>query len=299
MRYLLEPLAGVDAMAGLALTNELMGRSDDATIICDQLQGFAEERNDDDYLSVARSCGARIEGLRGDAAFARRWALSIGAKPGPQNLFLWMEVPQITAARILFENGDPAALEKGWELLRSVRDQSAKCRFQCQIIEVSVLEALALELQNEREEAVAALHNAVSLARPGGWLRPFMESGDYLTRQLERLREQNDEDEFLDRILCSLGRRQPSSPIRRMESRSGPATPVAVDALGLEALTNRELDVIELLAQRLQSKQIAERLFISVHTVNDHLKRIYRKLGVNSRREAVNHAIRAGLVDGR
>ena len=46
-------------------------------------------------------------------------------------------------------------------------------------------------------------------------------------------------------------------------------------------------------------KEIAGRLFISIHTVNAHLKRIYRKLDVNSRRQAVERAARAGLIDRR
>jgi LuxR family maltose regulon positive regulatory protein len=67
----------------------------------------------------------------------------------------------------------------------------------------------------------------------------------------------------------------------------------------VEPLTNRELDIVELLADRLQSKEIAEKLFISAHTVNAHLKRIYRKLDVTSRREAVARAVQAGLIERR
>jgi len=51
--------------------------------------------------------------------------------------------------------------------------------------------------------------------------------------------------------------------------------------------------------QGFPSKEIADRLFISIHTVNTHLKRIYRKLDVSSRRQAVEQAARSGLIDRR
>ena len=57
-----------------------------------------------------------------------------------------------------------------------------------------------------------------------------------------------------------------------------------------EAMTNRELEILALLAQRLSNKEIAERLFISPETVKKHLYKIYLKLNVSSRRQAIDKA---------
>jgi LuxR family maltose regulon positive regulatory protein len=63
-----------------------------------------------------------------------------------------------------------------------------------------------------------------------------------------------------------------------------------------DPLTNRELDVLDLLSQRLRNKEIAEKLFISPETIKKHLANIYRKLDVSSRRQAVERAKQIGIL---
>ena len=299
MRYLLEPRAAVDAMAGLALTRALMGHQASATMASDQLLDFAQELNAEECLAVAHSSRARIALLRGGTATGQDAVLALDAPPAPLDLFFWLEVPPMTAARVLIGEGAPAGIERALELLAALRKLSTECRFQCQLIEVAVLEAVALARQGNPDGAAAALDEAISLARPGGWLRPFLESGAPLSGQLARLRENATEQGFVDEILRQLSPEQPSATPQPQTPANTCEPPVGIDALQIEPLTNRELDIIELLAQRLQSKEIADSLFISTHTVNAHLKRIYRKLGVSSRREAVERAVGAGLIERR
>jgi LuxR family maltose regulon positive regulatory protein len=127
-----------------------------------------------------------------------------------------------------------------------------------------------------------SLEEAVNLAGPGGFIRPFVESGPAMVSLLKRLAEKNIAVDYFGHLLAAL-----SPPTLSSAS-------IAQTSDG--QLTNREHDILELVAQRLQTKEIAEKLFISTHTVNAHLKSIYRKLDVHNRREAVEEVKRLKLI---
>jgi LuxR family maltose regulon positive regulatory protein len=314
-RYVLEPRAAVDALAGLALTQQFLRLDNEVTETTVHLQEFAQELNERQYLSVARSCQARVSLLRGDLTPAIEWARSANDPPVPSGLFMWLEAPPITHARVLIAAGSERSLEQADALLREIRQVSEACRFTCQTIEVALLQSLSLQKQGRTDEALAAVTEAVALAEPGGWVRPFVELGEPMAELLRRLSTRNVAVESVDRLLAAFPERQPeAAPEKSMLSSvsdsnrpiaAGPthAGSQAADAtVGhvslVEPLTDRELDVLQLLAERLYDKEIAKNLSISVHTVRSHVKHIFEKLHVAGRRQAVLKAEELGLLRG-
>ena len=149
-----------------------------------------------------------------------------------------------------------------------------------------------MDRRSENLKALAALGRAVALAKPGRLVRLFPEMGDRVGVLLQALRARGQEDVFVDELVASF-----SGNGAVTETQSGrPLPSVGHDYLVESLVTNREVDVLELLAERLSNKEIARRLVISPATVKRHTLSIYRKLGVGSRREAVAKARRLGLL---
>jgi LuxR family maltose regulon positive regulatory protein len=217
-------------------------------------------------------------------------------------LFVWLEVPSITRARVLVAVGSEQSLAQATELLDELREGSGALRLIGQTIEIAVLQVLALQRQGRAEEALASLKETLALAAPQGWVRPFVEAGPAMVGILRRLDSSAEEAIFVRQILDALERPPvaPSTqevPSAEKTNARASQTLSRLDRQAVDSLTNREIDVLELLAQRLQNKEIASRLCISPHTVNDHTRRIYDKLGVHGRRQAVKRAVELGLVD--
>jgi LuxR family maltose regulon positive regulatory protein len=319
-QYVFESMPAIDSFAGLALTLQLLRRDDEASETVDRLREFAGELNERQYLNAADSCRARISLLRGDTRSAATWAKSFNERPGPSSSFMWLEVPSITQARVLISVGSKRSLEKATALLAEIRQVSEACRFTCQTIEVAVLQSLSLEKQGRTDEALAAVTEAVALAEPGGWVRPFVELGEPMAELLRRLSTRNVAVEFVDRLLAAFPERQPEAapdgsdagstlqPVSHSSRLKAGRQPVpSSQSAGsesgiqplMEPLTNRELDVLELLAERLYDKEIARELSISVWTVKSHVKHIFEKLHVTGRRQAVLKAEELGLLKGK
>jgi LuxR family maltose regulon positive regulatory protein len=157
------------------------------------------------------------------------------------------------------------------------------------VIEVEVLRAAAHGAAGEEQAALAALEHAVDLAEPDGWVRFFVDTGPLLTPPLQALAGQRPGSAFVRRLVD-----------HREPARHDPAPASApVPQELLDPLSDRELDVLRLLASELDGPAIARELVVSLNTVRTHTKHIYTKLDVNNRRSAVTRAHQLGLLSRR
>jgi LuxR family transcriptional regulator, maltose regulon positive regulatory protein len=212
---------------------------------------------------------------RTDLAFAWAEERRLSVSDEPEYL---REFEHVTLARLLLARADVGVAEFLGRLLTAAeaggRLGSA--------LEILVLHALASHQRGDTVGAVADTTRALDLAETEGYVRTFTDEGPALATLLRAAAERGVAPSYVARLLQTDGPRAPEA--RR---RAG----VLVDPL-----SERELDVLRLLASELTGPEIARHLVVSLNTVRTHTKNIYAKLGVSSRRAAVRMADELGLL---
>ena len=291
--YSFELRAAADASIGIVLSEQFTGSPQQALATLERAAAIIDEFRDAESSAVIASGRARLQLLQGHSKASLRWARAASIEPDPHGMLFWVETPEITRHRILILAGTAAEREKSLDDLVDVRSRLEACNMVNRVIQVSVLQSLALKQLGRSSEARAALLESLRLAEPGEWIQQFVEAGEPLMGELATLAEAGHSRDFIRSVFTAYDQSIAASQHGRG---ADIATPHVPDHVGLTDLTNRELDILELLANRLQNKQIGARLNISTHTVKDHLKHVYQKLEVSTRREAVSKAMRTGLL---
>jgi LuxR family maltose regulon positive regulatory protein len=209
----------------------------------------------------------------GDLEAARRWAACCSGGS---------EREQIALARLSLAEGRAADALHLLERQRRLAEAGGR---NGRLIEILGLQALALEAQGRPEEANAPLVQALSLGRPEGYVRVFLDLGWPLYELLERSAARAPfAGDYVRELLAAF--RQERAAQRNRGVEAAPLISTGAEAL-TDPLTERELEVLHLLAEGLSNKEIAGRLVVAPSTVKQHLKNIYGKLDVHSRTQAV------------
>ena len=214
---------------------------------------------------------------------ARRWAESFTPSVAGQAI-VWYHIPHIYKAKILMGLGEPQA----GQLLAEIQELAERTHNTFTLVRVLALRAVWLARQDQFAEAEQILERALRLARPGWFIQSFVKQGPEILALLKALVPtlQNEPDlaEYVAAIMAefSIPVNAHSTSPRQNEFKT--------------LLTERELEVLELLAERLSIQEISGRLFISPSTVQQHTHHIYRKLNVANKRQAVASAEMLGIL---
>ncbi len=238
---------------------------------------------------------ARLWVAQGRIAEAAGWAREQGLSAA-DDLDYVGEFAHITLARVLLaqsriDRSDRGVHEAMGLLERLLNGAEAGGRTGT-AIEILVLQALGHQSQGEIPAALGPLERALTLAEPEGYVRIFVDEGPPMAVLLEAAATRGIAPRYVRQLVTALGR-----GAGRGEGRSGDGTPTGQGLI--EPLSERELDVLRLLATDLDGPEIASQLVLSLHTVRSHTKSIYAKLGVNNRRAAVRRAEELDLLPRR
>lgn len=212
--------------------------------------------------------------VQGDLVAAARWAEQIEPTiHGDLNPAI--EFEHITLARIRLAQG---RLDDVQELLARLLSAAHDGGRMGRVISLSILQALAAKMQGNILAALGALHNALTLAEPEGYVRTFVEEGMPMKELLREAQERGISVPYVTRLLSAFDSNTPivnnTSPQRAFDGE-------------FEPLSGRELEVLRLMADGASNREIAEALVISIGTVKKHLNNIFLKLDAHSRTQAM------------
>jgi ATP/maltotriose-dependent transcriptional regulator MalT len=243
-------------------------------------------------LARAAAVQAELELAHGNLEAALRWVEvnGLSASASDEEMSYPREREYLSLARVRIAQGraDPAGpfLQDALQMLaRLLQDANRKAR-RGSVIEILMLQALALQALAQPEPALDILERALVLAEPEGYMRLFLDEGLAMLDLLRLIQARGHALYYTSKLLVASGE-QPSV--------TAPSLPTPRSTVLLEPLTERELEVLQIIAAGASNEEIAEQLVIAIGTVKRHVSNIFGKLTVSDRTQAVARAQAIGL----
>ena len=277
----------------LSLTYQAMGRTEEAIQIIESVNDYMLETGNTDQLELCQVFRADLALRQGHVAEADFWARKTA--PAPLSPAYRFFTPHLTLPRVLLARHTVKSVSQANTLLSRMNAYYTAIHSTRVLIDILVLQALIHTAQGDASHALEKLAEAIALAEPSGFIRPFLDQGPEMADLLGRLVKEDPTLQYGRQILAACDNVMPGSSNNRSDDRniSGASLP---DVPQTQPLTNREIEVLRMLAKGLSNKKVADRLFISPGTVKKHLYNIYGKLEVNNRHQAVISAKSIGIL---
>jgi LuxR family maltose regulon positive regulatory protein len=300
----------------LARRQQARGEYAAALVTLDDFEALAERRH---FAAVwparAAAVRAHIQLAQGDLAAATRWAGASGLSTDDTELEFLREREYLTLVRLRIAQGrgDPAGpyLREALHLLNLMQHDAEPKERLSSVLEVLILRALAQRAHRDLRGAIGTLARALTLAAPEGYMRLFADEATPMATLLTDLMKAVEQRRFnlpdavmvYARGLITVCRVQDGAVLapapqvahtqRTIEGDTGEAQyrylAPGVPPL-LDPLTERELEVLRLLAEGASNAAIATALVVAVGTVKKHVYNICAKLGTQNRTQAVARA---------
>ncbi len=243
----------------------------------------------------AAAIDALIHLRLGELAVAERWADSYARTRTDAERFSYLhEFETLVFVRVLLAHSrvdEVLALCAQWlPAVESAHRQGT-------LIELYMLQGLAFHMADQSELARTTLARALTLAEPEGYVRLFVDEGAIMQMALDDFGSgPQPSTEAATTLLAYTSKLRGAFADSAPPRAESPSTVIAMNQTLIEPLTDRVFEVLRLLADGLSNAAIAAQLVVSVGTVKTHLKRIYGKLTVQSRTQAVAQARELGLL---
>jgi LuxR family maltose regulon positive regulatory protein len=265
----------------LARVHLARGQPDQAARLIRETEHLAERYENDHVVARAVALQMRLWMAYPDRVPSARWLeRNLPGTDGGTNYLC--ELGNLAKVRALLAGTAAAGLidrhpvRQAGELLQRLLPAAMAAGRVENAIQILLLQALAFQMEGDADQALGALEHALSLAEPEGYVRSFVDEGEPMARLLRRALTQGIAPGYAGRLLAAYGK---SAAV---------ASPVSQPLV--EPLTERELEVLHLIAAGLSNGEIARELVIAVSTVKTHVNHIYGKLDVKSRTQAVAQA---------
>ncbi len=274
--------------ASIALVHLAQGNLDEALQACEKAERMLRDNPDLEPDTKTKIMGSRVwlllaqNKLTEAARYVQERGLSVDAE-----INYFTEFKHIILARVLIYNGRENSTEQeltdAHNILAQILKLAKQAGYKSQMIEALVLQAAAFDAQGNQEQALNSIKAALSLAEPEGYIRTYVDEGESMKELLLHVASKGNIGEYVGKLISAFDKRDFSKRLQTSQPLIDP-------------LSERELDVLKLLATELSGPEIAQELMVSLNTMRTHTKNIYVKLGVNKRRAAVRQAEELKLI---